>query len=373
MNLTADERRWYARHLLMPEVGTEGQKRLKKASVLIVGAGGLGCPAVTYLASAGVGHVALMDDDRVEVSNLHRQPLHSGLDIGKLKVESAVEKLSVLNPLITYSSIPHRLTAQNALQELAEYDLVINGADTFGARYLVNDACSKLGIPWVHGALFRFDGEVAFFPPGGPCYRCLHPNPPAPGESPSCAEAGVLGVLPGIVGTLMAAEALKNLLGVGENLTGKLLLVDTLTMRFRQVRIPRREGCLACMGQLVPTELEQDCAAPVANPAPMNEITPLQLKALQDAGEDFRLVDVREPHEWEIGHIDGAELVPLATVPAASQTWDPDERLIVMCRSGKRSGDAIAFLKQQGFTDLTNLAGGILAWSDQVDSSIPKY
>jgi adenylyltransferase/sulfurtransferase len=374
VSLTSDERARYARHLLLPEVGIVGQARLKDARVLLVGVGGLGCPAATYLTCAGVGHLTLLDDDRVERSNLQRQPLHTDSDVGRLKVDSAREKLTALNPHVTVEAVPERLKAQSAMDQLTGFDVVLNGADNFAARYLVSDVCIRLKTPWVHGALHRFDGEISLFTAGGPCYRCLHPTPPAPEEAPSCAEAGVLGVLPGIVGSLMAAEALKLLLGISENLSGKLLLFDALAMRTRILRFSPREGCFGCAGEVQLTELTgEGCPRSATNTPTMKECSPIELKALLDSGETFRLIDVREPHEWEIGHIEGAELVPLATVPTACAGWDHDERLVLMCRSGKRSADALAHLAQQGFTDLTNLRGGILAWSDSVDPSIPKY
>ncbi len=371
--MTPDERGRYARHLLLPEVGLAGQLRLKNASVLVVGAGGLGSPVATYLACAGVGKLGILDDDRVERSNLQRQPLHATPDLGRLKVDSARERLAALNPEIEVEALPERLTMRNAEEIVGRYGLVVSGADNFAARYLVSDVCVRLEKPWVHGALHRFDGEVTLFAPGGPCYRCLHPGPPAPGESPSCAEAGVLGVLPGIVGSLMATEALKFLLGIGDGLSGRLLLIDALSMNFRTVRFSAQPGCTGCTGTLPLEDLSEECAPPASNLRFMKEITAPQLKALLGSGEELRLIDVREPDEWAIGHIDGATLVPLATVPATCASWDPDEKIVLMCRSGKRSSDALAYLAQQGFTDLTNLRGGILAWSDQVDPSIPKY
>ena len=375
MELSQGERARYARHLSLPEVGAAGQARLKASSVLLVGAGGLGSPAALYLAAAGVGRLGIIDGDAVDASNLQRQILHGESDLGRRKTDSAKDRLREINPLVTVETFDERLTGKNAERILCRYDLVLNGADNFTTRYLVSDACVLLGKPHVHGAVYRFDGEATLFPPGGPCYRCLHPSPPALGESPSCAEAGVLGVLPGIIGTIQAAEALKWLLGIGASLAGRLLLLDALSMRFREIRIARRPDCSSCGDS--PTihalaDLPDGCLSE-GTTNKMNEITAVQLKARMDAGDEFLLIDVREPDEWAIGHIEGAELVPLATIAARSVDWDPDVDIVLMCRSGKRSGDALAFLAQRGFTRLTNLAGGILAWSDSVDPSVPKY
>ena len=365
VELSADERRRYERHLSLPEVGDAGQKKLKAARVLLVGAGGLGSPAALYLAAAGVGTLGVIDGDTVEISNLQRQILHGESDLGRRKTDSARDRLKEINPNVSVEAFPKKLTAGNALEVLSGWDVVVNGADNFPTRYLVSDACQILGIPHVHGAVYRFDGEVTLFPPGGPCYRCLHPQPPALGESPSCAEAGVLGALPGVLGTLQALEALKWALGLGEPLAGRLLLFDALALRFREVKLPKNPACPACGPGARAKIQEKDL--------PMNELDSLQLKAKLDNKEEFLLIDVREPDEWTIGHIEGATLVPLATVPARCSEWNPDAEIVLMCRSGKRSADALAFLAGQGFTHLTNLRGGILGWSDQVDPSIPKY
>ena len=375
MELTRDERERYERHLALPEVGEEGQRKLKSARVLLIGAGGLGSPAALYLAAAGVGTLGIVDGDTVDISNLQRQVLHGQSDLGRLKTDSARDRLAEINPNVAVETVSKRLTASNALEVLSDWDVVVNGADNFPTRYLVSDACQALGIPHVHGAVYRFDGEVTLFPPGGPCYRCLHPTPPGLGESPSCAEAGVLGALPGAIGMLQVIEALKWTLGLGESLAGRLLVFDALSMRFRELRLAKDPSCPAC-GDDAPRELQQiriACATSQEKENEMNEIDALGLKAKRDAGEEFLLIDVREPDEWAIGHIEGATLVPLATVPARCPEWDLDTEIVLMCRSGKRSADALAFLAGHGFTRLTNLRGGILGWSDQVDPSIPKY
>ncbi len=372
--MTDSEHARYARHLLLPEVGREGQERLIASSVLLVGAGGLGSPAALYLAAAGIGRLGIVDFDTVERSNLQRQVLHGESDIGRLKVESARDRLREINPLVAVETYPERFGAANAAAILGDYDLVVNGADNFATRYLLSDACVRAGKVHVHGAIHRFAGEVTVFGPGGPCYRCLHPSPPPAGSVPSCADAGVLGVLPGIVGSLQAAETLKILLGIGESLRGRLLLIDVRTMRFREIRLPRNPRCAACGGppSAVPlTELEAPCLP--ESPIPMNEITPVALKARLDRGDDFQLIDVREPFEIQIARIPGAIVIPLGTLPAAVPTLDPDADIVVMCRSGKRSADAVAFLASQGFTTLANLSGGILAWADTVDPTMTKY
>lgn len=375
VELTPGERDRYERHLSLPEVREEGQKKLKAARILLIGAGGLGSPAALYLAAAGVGTLGIVDGDHVDVSNLQRQILHGESDVGRLKTDSARGRLAETNPRVRVVTVSERLTASNALEILKGWDAVLNGADNFPTRYLVSDACQVLGIPHVHGAVYRFDGEVTLFPPGGPCYRCLHPSPPGLGESPSCAEAGVLGALPGAVGTLQALEALKWTLGLGDSLAGRLLVFDALSMRFREMRLQKDPNCPAC-GSGAPGELRKTviaCAAGREKEMKMNEIDALELKAKRDAGEEFLLIDVREPDEWAIGHLEGATLVPLATVPARCSEWDLDAEIVLMCRSGKRSADALAFLAGHGFTNLTNLRGGILGWSDRIDPSIPKY
>jgi adenylyltransferase/sulfurtransferase len=374
--LSLDERERYARHLLLPEIGSAGQQRLKAATVVVVGAGGLGCPALQYLAAAGVGTIRVIDDDVVDRSNLQRQILYSDAEVGKSKVEVAAQRLRAQNPLITVEALATRLMAHNALELLAGADVVVNGADNFPTRYLVSDASVLLGIAHVHGAIHRFEGEVSVFLPSGPCYRCLHPNPPALGTVPSCSEAGVLGVLPGLIGTLQATETLKRILGIGQSLVGRLLLLDALTLRFRELRLPRNPSCAACgdtpsIRTLTDASGVQCASGESVNE--MNEITPIELKAKLDRGDDFLLIDVREPHEFELCRIPTARLIPLNTIPQHLSALDPDAEIVLQCRSGKRSADALQFLQANGFTNLTNLKGGILAWADDVDPTITKY
>lgn len=374
MALTPDERERYARHLLLPEVGGAGQTRLKAATIAVIGAGGLGCPALQYLAAAGVGTIRVIDSDRVDRTNLQRQVLYTDAEVGQRKAEAAASRLRAQNPTITVEAHPVRLTAANAASLLSGCDLLVNGADNFPARYLVSDASVLLGIPHVHGAIHRFEGEVSVFLPGGPCYRCLHPTPPPPGTVPSCAEAGVLGVLPGIVGTLQATEALKLLLGIGAPLAGRLLLFDATNLHFRELRLRRNTGCTACGDTPTIRELtdlpEVQCAT---GETTMRELTPTELKAKLDRGDDFVLIDVREPHEFELCKIPGAVLIPLNTIPQHLSELDPDAEIVLQCRSGRRSADALTFLQANGFTNLWNLKGGILAWADEVDPTMAKY
>lgn len=374
--LTPDETARYARHLLLPEVGDDGQRRLKGSTVLVVGAGGLGSPVLMYLAAAGVGRLVVVDDDVVDSSNLQRQIVHGHADLGRPKVDSARDRLRDINPAVAVDTHARRFGPDNAAALVRDCDLVVNAADNFPTRYLVSDACILEGRPHVHGAIHRFQGEVSVFPPAGPCYRCLHPRPPAPGEAPSCAEAGVLGVLPGIVGCLQASEAVKCLLGLGEPLAGRLLLIDALAARFREWRVPRRPDCAVCGD--APTirtlrESAASCTAPAPKEPTMVEMTPRELKAKIDRGDDFVLVDVREPHELLIAAIPGAVSIPLGSLPARAGELDPDAEIVLMCRSGRRSADALVFLQAHGFTNLANLRGGVLAWADDVDPSVAKY
>lgn len=372
--LTLLEHERYARHLLLPELGQVGQERLKAARVAVVGAGGLGCPALQYLAAAGVGTIRVIDDDLVERSNLQRQVLYTDADVGQPKAESAAARLRAQNPLIRIEAKNVRLDASNALSLLEGADLVINGADNFPTRYLVSDASVLVGIPHIHGAIHRFEGEVSVFLPGGPCYRCLHPNSPVPGSVPSCSEAGVLGVLPGLVGTLQATEALKLLLGIGLPLVGRLLLLDALTLRFRELRLPRNPHCAACGDTPSIRELADTAGVQCAPGEPtMREMTPTELKAKLDRGDTFVLIDVREPNEFELCRIPGARLIPLNTVPQHMAELDPDAEIVLQCRSGRRSADALLFLQANGFTNLWNLKGGILAWADDIDPTMAKY
>lgn len=373
-SLTPAERERYARHLLLPELGDSGQRRLAEATVAVVGAGGLGCPVLQYLVAAGVGTIRVIDNDVVDRSNLQRQVLYADADVGRPKAEVAAERLRAQNPLVTVEAHSVRLAAANTTALLAGCDVIVNGADNFPTRYLVSDASVLLGIPHVHGAIHRFEGEVSVFLPGGPCYRCLHSQPPAPGTIPSCSEAGVLGVLPGLVGALQATETLKLLVGLGLPLVGRLLLIDALTLRFRELRLARSPACVACGDTPSVQELvdlaEVQCDLGVTT---MREITPTELKAKLDRGDDFLLIDVREPNEFELCRIPTAQLIPLGTIPQRMGELDPDAEIVVQCRSGKRSADALMFLQANGFTNLTNLKGGILAWADEVDPTITKY
>jgi adenylyltransferase/sulfurtransferase len=387
VTLTREELARYGRHLVMPEVGPEGQRRLKAASVLCVGVGGLGSPAALYLAAAGVGRLGLVDHDVVEASNLQRQMLHATTDVGRAKVESARAKLAALNPGVTVETHPVRLSAANALELVARYDLVVDGTDNFAARYLVNDACVLARRPNVHGSVFRFEGQVSVFAAaGGPCYRCLHPEPPAPGLVPGCAEEGVLGVLPGLVGTIQATEAIKLVLGVGQPLVGRVLVVDALAMRTSELRLARDPACPVCGDRPSITGLtdhEEFCAGPAGRDGQPEveasqrerdvEISVEELKARMDRGDDFVLLDVREPHETLICSIPNSSLMPMAQVPHRLGELDPARDLVVYCRSGHRSAHVVTFLQRRGFRRALNLRGGVLDWIDRVDPTQPKY
>jgi sulfur-carrier protein adenylyltransferase/sulfurtransferase len=380
MRLSQHELERYSRHLLLPNVELAGQERLKAARVLIIGAGGLGSPVALYLAAAGVGTLGLVDFDVVDVTNLQRQLLHGTADVGRPKLDSARDRLHDVNPYVRVETHATRLTSTNALEILRDYDVVVDGTDNFATRYLVNDACVLLGRPNVYGSIFRFEGQASVFSTAdGPCYRCLFPEPPPPGLVPSCAEGGVLGVLPGMIGTIQAAEAIKLVLGIGSSLAGRLLLVDALTMEFRTVKLRRDPDCPACgtrtLTQLIDYDefcglrgehLSDDSDA-------VEEITPAELAARMRAGADVDLIDVREPREWQFTHLEGARLVPLGTLADAIPTLDASREIVVMCRSGRRSADAVRQLQAAGFRRVKNLAGGILRWSDEVDPSIPHY
>jgi adenylyltransferase/sulfurtransferase len=379
--LSADERARYLRHLLLPQVGVEGQVRLKAARVLLVGAGGLGSPAAMYLAAAGVGCLGLIDADRVDVSNLQRQLLHGDGDVGRLKTESARDRLAAINPLVQIERHTVRLTRANAMDILHGYDVIVDGTDNFPTRYLINDACVLLDKPMVYGSVFRFEGQVGvFWASRGACYRCLYPNPPPPDLVPSCAEAGVLGVLPGIIGCLQANEVIKLILGLGEPLVNRLLLVDALGPTFRELLIGKDETCPVCGKKPTVTELidyEQFCGVTTPGKGEqhqMKEITVTELKQRLDAGLAVDLIDVREPHEFAFANIPHARLIPLATITANLDELNPARETVVMCRGGARSAKAIDELRRHGYTGpLINLKGGILAWSDEVDPSVPKY
>jgi molybdopterin/thiamine biosynthesis adenylyltransferase/rhodanese-related sulfurtransferase/molybdopterin converting factor small subunit len=368
----------YARHLIMPEVTIEGQRRLKAGSVLLVGAGGLGSPAALYLAAAGVGRIGLVDFDVVDESNLQRQILHDTSWVGKPKLESARARLSALNPFLRIDTYPAALTKDNALDILKDYDVVVDGTDNFQTRYLTNDACYFLKKPNVYGSIFRFEGQASvFWTEHGPCYRCLYPEPPPPGLVPSCAEGGVLGILPGVIGGIQATEALKILLGIGEPLVGRLLLYDALAMSFQELRLRRNPGCPLCGGAPTIREL-QDYEAFCGlgrgeGEEAVEEITARELKQRLDAGDDLPMIDVREPHEWAICHIDGARLLPLGTLSEHLHELDSARTYVMQCRSGARSAQAISQLRRAGFRRLLNLRGGVLAWAREVDPSLPSY
>jgi len=369
----------YGRHLLLPEVAIDGQRKLKAARVLIIGAGGLGSPAALYLAAAGVGTLGLVDYDIVEITNLQRQLLHGTRDVGRPKLDSARDRLHDANPNVKLELHPTRLTSANALTIIRDYDLVLDGTDNFATRYLVNDACVLLGKPNVYGSIFRFDGQASVFATqDGPCYRCIYPEPPPPGLVPSCAEGGVLGVLPGLVGTLQATEAIKLILGIGTPLTGRLLLVNALDAQFRSVNVRRDPACPACgtreLRELI--DYDQFCATSGGASAGLDavpQIEPRELAIRRASGEPIQLIDVREPHEWEIGRIDGARLVPLHRLHTAIPDIDRTTPIAVYCKAGTRSALAVRDLKDAGFDEVWSVTGGILRWSREVDAGVPEY
>ena len=378
-DLTNEEILRYSRHLTLPDVGLEGQRRLKAGRVLLVGAGGLGSPLALYLAAAGVGTLGLVDFDVVDVSNLQRQVLHGTKDVGRPKLESARDRIHDVNPYVHVEPYETKLTSENALDIIRDYDIVIDGTDNFATRYLTNDACVLLGKPNVYGSIFRFEGQASVFATEeGPCYRCLFPEPPPPGLVPSCAEGGVLGVLPGLVGTIQATEGIKLLLGLGEPLIGRLLLIDALTMRFRTVKLRKDPKCPACGTHEIKELIDYDqfCGVMPAPAAPANaipEITPAVLAERLRRGDDLALIDVREPYELSIAQIPGVKLVPLGTLGEALPTLDRTRETVVICRTGARSGRAVKQLQAAGFTRVWNLAGGIHRWADDVDPRLPKY
>ena len=378
-SLSNDEVLRYSRHLIMPEVGMEGQLKLKAAKVLCIGAGGLGSPLALYLAAAGVGTLGVVDFDVVDYTNLQRQVIHTTADVGRKKLDSAADKVKAINPFIQIRPFETRLTSENALDLFRDFDIIVDGTDNFPTRYLVNDACVLTGKPNVYGSIFRFEGQVSVFATqDGPCYRCLYPEPPPPGLVPSCAEGGVLGILPGLVGIMQATEAIKLILGKGEPLIGRLLLVDALGMRFRELKLRKNPECPACGKHPTVTKLidyNEFCGIrgeekPVTSNVP--EIQPEELKAKLDAGEDIFILDVREPHEYQICNLQGY-LIPLGELPKRAHELDSSREIVAHCRSGVRSAKAVSFLQQAGFHKVKNLAGGILAWSDKVDPSVPKY
>ncbi len=384
-SLTKDEILRYSRHLIIPEVGIDGQQKLKAAKVLLIGAGGLGAPLGLYLSAAGVGRIGLVDFDVVDFTNLQRQVIHSTRDVGRNKIDSAAEKMQGINPNLEIVKHETALTSENALEILKDYDIVVDGTDNFPTRYLVNDACVLLGKPNVYGSIFRFEGQATIFATkGGPCYRCLYPEPPPPGLVPSCAEGGVLGILPGTIGLIQATEAVKLILGIGEPLIGRLLLYDALGMKFRELKLRRNPECPVCgehptIDKLI--DYHQFCGVPSnAQSAPVQEakvgegeIDVLELKQKIDRGDKFTLIDVREPHEYKICAIPGARLIPLGEFPRHVNEFSPEDDIVIHCRSGVRSAKACDVLRQAGFEHVRNVVGGILAWSDKVDPSVPKY
>ncbi len=375
MELTDDELKRYRRHVTMPEVGIEGQKKLKASRVLIVGAGGLGSPVALYLAAAGVGQLGIVDFDAVDVSNLQRQILHSTRDVGHAKVDSAKERISAMNPHVQVETYQTQLSADNAMGIISQYDVVVDGTDNFPTRYLVNDACVLLKKPSVYGSIFRFEGQASVFSTvTGPCYRCLYSEPPPPGLVPNCAEAGVLGVLPGIIGTIQAAETLKILMGIGSTLIGRLLLFDALAMQFREMKLRKNPDCPICgthptINHLI--DYESFCGTRIVADDEA-EISVEELKAKRDRSEDIFLLDVREPHEYRIANLNGY-LIPLNELPKRAKELDPSKQIIVHCHHGMRSARAVDFLRQAGFPNAKNLAGGIDQWSQKIDPTLVRY
>ena len=390
-DLSAEELRRYARHVILPEVGLEGQRRLKESRVLAVGAGGLGSPLALYLAAAGVGTIGLVDFDVVDESNLHRQVLFGAGDVGRSKLEAAERRLRDANPHVEIVRFERRLTSENALEILRGFDVIADGTDNFPTRYLVNDACVMLGKPNAYASIFRFEGQAAvFWAERGPCYRCLYPEPPPPGLVPSCAEGGVLGVLPGLLGTIQATETIKLLLGIGEPLLGRLLLVDALGMRFRELRVRKNPACAVCGPNPTVTALidyEEFCdpaasrgtaaeTAGVVSSAAMHKVPEISvddLKAMRDRGEKLTLVDVREPREWEVSDISGSLKIPLGRLPQSLDQLSPDDEIVVYCRSGARSANAVQFLASRGYARARNLVGGINRWAERIDPSLARY
>src|SRR5688500_11471186 len=382
--LTPDEIKRYSRHLIMPEVGMDGQRRLKAGSVLCIGAGGLGSPAAMYLAAAGIGRIGIVDFDVVDFSNLQRQLLHGTKDVGTSKNESAKRRIQDLNPHVHVETYETLLNSQNALELFKDYDVILDGTDNFPTRYLVNDACVLTGKPNAYGSIFRFEGQASVFATKeGPCYRCLYPEPPPPGLVPSCAEGGVFGVLPGIIGVIQATETIKLVLGAGEPLIGRFLIYDALRMRFRELKLRKDADCPVCGTHPTVTKLidyEQFCGvaphqvAEAARPATSADaLTSRELKAELDRGEVLQIIDVREPQEYQINRIPGSILIPLGELPKRYVELDPNANLVMQCKSGIRSAKAQDFLRSKGFTKVRNLTGGVLGWIDQVDPTQPKY
>jgi adenylyltransferase/sulfurtransferase len=380
--LSNEEIRRYSRHLILPEVGMAGQRKIRNTSVLCIGAGGLGSPIAMYLAAAGIGKLGIVDFDTVDYSNLQRQILHTDADVSRSKAESARESILALNPNVEVVLYQTRISAENAFELIAPYDIVVDGTDNFPTRYLTNDACVLLKKPNVYGSIFRFEGQASVFAPhlGGPCYRCLYPEPPPPGMVPSCAEGGVLGVLPGIVGCIQATEILKLAIGKGNSLIGRLLLFNALDMKFRELKLRRDPACPLCgnhptITQLIDYELfcgiQPEPVNPGQNP---DEVTVQEMKkALDDPSLGIKVIDVRDPDEYAIAHVNGVPLIPLGVLPQRFTELDPNQQIYVHCKSGKRSMKALEFLRQQGFKYVKSVKGGISAWSDEIDHSVAKY
>src|SRR5213593_636941 len=382
MQLSNDEIRRYSRHLILPEVGLSGQKKICSSSVLCIGAGGLGSPIAMYLAAAGIGKIGIVDFDTVDFSNLQRQILHTDADVGRPKTESAKETIQNINPNVEVVLHNARISSENALELIGQYDIVVDGTDNFPTRYLTNDACVLLRKPNAYGSIYRFEGQASVFAPhlGGPCYRCLYPEPPPPGMVPSCAEGGVLGVLPGIIGCIQATEILKLALGKGSSLIGRLLLFNALEMKFRELKLRRDAECPLCGENPTITKLidyEQFCgipAEPVTNAPNPDEVSVQEMKrALDDPKLGIKVIDVREPDEYQIAHINGVPLFPLSVLPQRFTDLDPNQQYYIHCKSGMRSLKALQFLREQGFKYLKSVKGGITAWSDEIDHGVPKY
>ena len=379
-DFSSDERARYSRHLIMPEVTLAGQKRLKAARVLCIGAGGLGSPTALYLAAAGVGTLGLVDADVVDLSNLQRQLLHGTSDVGRPKLDSARDRIREANPHVDVQLYPTRFTSENAMQIIENYDVVIDGSDNFPTRYLSSDGCAFARKPNIYGSVFRFDGQATVFAPhlGGPCYRCLFPEPPPAGAVPNCAEAGVLGVLPGVIGMMQAIEAIKLILGLGDSLLGRLLHFDALKMKFREFKLRRDPECPVCGERpsiFALQDYEQFCGArqQSSNGGAVPSIDVFELKRRREAKAPLTLIDVREPYELELAHIDGAKLIPLGQVEARSAEIERGKDVVVFCHAGVRSARAVQILQRSGFTDIYNLEGGIDAWSEQIDPAVPRY
>lgn len=383
IDFSNDEIARYSRHLIMPEVTLDGQKRIKASSVLCIGTGGLGSPIALYLAAAGVGRLGLVDYDVVDFSNLQRQILHGTDDVGRKKLNSAKDRIKAVNPNVQVDLHDMLFRSENAMQVVKDYDIVIDGTDNFPTRYLSNDVCVLTKKPNIYGSIFRFDGQCTVFAPhlGGPCYRCMFPEPPPPGMVPSCAEGGVLGVLPGIIGVMQALEAIKLIVGIGDPLIGRLVSFDALKLRFKEFKIRKDPNCPICGDHPTLHELidyDQFCGIPQADAEAAKEmdvptITALDLKQKFDRRDKFVLVDVREPFEYEITHIPGSKLIPLGELPARLSELDSADDIVLQCKSGGRSAKALRILQEAGFRKLSNLEGGITAWSDDVDPTVPKY